>query len=208
MQGELIHRVLILCPPQLIQHWCDEVSKIAGSYRQLSHRLQVVRLVAGDPKKRNSMLKSAQKKCARQGLPLLVISSDSFIKVKSSTERQKTGLFPHESECWDSVVSDEGHRAKNDESQLSRALHLKTLCRENTFRLVLTATPMQNRLEVRFKHIATRSGINDFSCLFLFKFELVHVLTRLFFSILQLLIKGVLRPSELGNVWSSVWKQG
>jgi len=97
-------------------------------------------------KQRDVRLRQARNK----GKQLLVIASNSLVGGK----RYDNPLFPTGKESglnWDLVVVDEAHsRAKNPKTELGDALRSKaskfTL---NSFVLLLTATPIENNLQVR-----------------------------------------------------------
>jgi len=71
--------------------------------------------------------------------PTLVITSYGVVN-------SKTDHFRHKSRSWDYVVLDEAHLIKNPAANRSKCC--KKICSETTFRLMLTGTPVLNRLEV------------------------------------------------------------
>ena len=108
MQSNKIQRALVLCPPQLVQNWKKESHKLLPAFTGLRNKIILVLLDSRTaPKERTKLLKAAQKKARDDGCKLLVFASENLIKVSDPKDRQKSAMFPAESEAWDWVVLDE-----------------------------------------------------------------------------------------------------
>eukprot|EP00667_Euglena_gracilis_P001871 EG_transcript_1871 len=119
----LAKKVLVVTPSSLVQNWAKEVTKWLGRTR-----LQP-QVVLGERQEAEQQLRAF-----RTGYqPLLITSYDLC--------RSHADLLK-ECRC-DLLVCDEGHRLKNDGTQIARALG-RIPCRR---RVLLTGTPLQNDLQ-------------------------------------------------------------
>lgn len=138
----------MLVPPSLISCWIREAKEICKGYTQLKGHLDVMEYSSKhDRKKRDRMLRQIRKK----GTPLLVIGSNGLFQ--KIDEPINNPIFPtgRDFGCyWDIFVVDEAHsRAKSKTTVLGKALRNKrSKLLEESFVLLLTATPLQNKIEV------------------------------------------------------------
>jgi SNF2 family DNA or RNA helicase len=89
---------------------------------------------------------------------LLVVTTDSLIGVQAENQK-RNALFPTPARFrWDCVVVDEAHRANNPATRLCKALGMKCFSGPQTFRLMLTATPMENDLKELYVIVKWATG--------------------------------------------------
>jgi len=140
-----IKRVCVLCPPGLVNTWYSEATTIFRGFTKLHGGFDIIKYSSGlEAKKRNDLLRGTR----RKGCPLLVIASNCLVK-----ERYKNPLFPTGKESgltWDFVVVDEAHqKVKNPKTKLGDALRSKqSKLTLGSFVLLLTATPIENNIQV------------------------------------------------------------
>lgn len=111
-----IRRVLVICPASLKLQWQREIEKTTE---------ERARVVAGPARERTRLY--------REGRELFTIANYELLY---RDLEQVRGLAP------DLVVLDEAQRIKNWDTKIARAIKRLT----SPFRLVLTGTPMENRL--------------------------------------------------------------
>lgn len=135
-------RVLVICPPNLVTKWEDELAKGAGfrvrletwarkrgtlTARQIRRTLEQV-----VPVRRSEHVKT-RKKRGKMKVP-----SGTYIVSAGLLTRQGVGLAALRREAWDVVIVDEAHH--NYVRKALEALQVKRRCEH---KLLLTATPFQ-----------------------------------------------------------------
>ena len=141
MQKGTVQRCLIVCPPTVIKDvWLKEAYKLLKDFDRL-HNSVLVKVASGkNLRERNKIVKKA----LESDHPRLVITSDSMLVARPKS-KQTNKLFPSNETFWDYVVVDEA--VKNKKTLRYKAI--QRITHVQTHRLMLTATPMQNTLEVR-----------------------------------------------------------
>ncbi|MGH9171795.1 MAG: DEAD/DEAH box helicase [Acidimicrobiales bacterium] len=139
-QRGLARRVLVLAPTGLVGQWCEELERkfaipaAVASREGWSVATQEAELLAADELSRDT------------GLP----EGDAVVVASLATARREALRERLSSYDWDLVVVDEAHRIRNPRtasSQLVRALRARHM-------LLLTATPVENRLDDLFHLVA------------------------------------------------------
>lgn len=152
---------LVVCPLSVLNSWISEARrwtpglKVLRFHGPMYERNRLKKVVIGDEDIYGNETKYArQKKNERRtatGKPLINLDSDS----DSTAERREVDIVVTTYEgfqaeqawfkrafVWSYVILDEGHKIKNDLSQISKSL--QGLGAE--YRLILTGTPLQNNL--------------------------------------------------------------
>lgn len=151
---------LVICPLSVLSSWISEARrwtpglKVLRFHGPMVERNRVKRIAAGEEdmygnktsyarRRKNDRLSAAGKPVLalgseiedddEDGIDLIITTYDSFKSEESWFKRAFV---------WSYVVLDEGHKIKNDLSQVSKAL--QGLGAE--YRLILTGTPLQNNL--------------------------------------------------------------
>ena len=110
-------KVLVVCPASVKSQWRSEIQRFA------KHR--GVQLVLGGAKERYDQY-----------------DNDTFFTI-CNYEQVLRDILPIERVRWDLIILDEGQRIKNWEAQTTRTIK----CLRSPYALVLTGTPMENRLD-------------------------------------------------------------
>ncbi|KAF2238921.1 hypothetical protein EV356DRAFT_504259 [Viridothelium virens] len=117
---DAVRPFLVVCPLSVIDHWIREARKFTPGLEPMSFYGSVdIGHVKGQAK--------------LGALKLVVTSYETFVAEQGWLKRSK---------IWEYVVLDEGHRIKNDRSNVAKALQSVKACH----RLILTGTPLQNDL--------------------------------------------------------------
>ena len=123
-------RVLIVCPTSLKSQWRSEIDRFTDRETQI---------VAGRTAERDQQY-----------------GRDCFFTICNYEQVLRDILPPIERVAWDLIVLDEGQRIKNWEAKTSRVI--KSL-RSRSSRLVLSGTPLENRLDDLYSVVAVRRTI-------------------------------------------------
>ena len=152
---------LVVCPLSVLSSWIAEARrwtpdlKVLRFHGPVNERNRLKRVAIGEEDMYGNETKQALKKKNQRrtaiGKPLIDLDSDSddgtneggvdLIVTTYEGFQAEQGWFK-KAFVWKYVVLDEGHKIKNDLSQISMALH--GLGAE--YRLILTGTPLQNNL--------------------------------------------------------------
>ena len=119
-QGSLEQPTLVVCPTSVLGNWEREVKKFGPILKVLMHH--------GDKRSKGKAFTSAVKSHD------LVITSYALIQ---------RDLKELQSVSWQGVVVDEAQNIKNSEAKQSQAIRQL----ESSFRIALTGTPVENRLQ-------------------------------------------------------------
>ena len=119
-QNAGISRVLIICPASLKSQWVSEIAKFSEG--------RTVQTVSGALAEREPQY-----------------ATPAFLTI-CNYEQVLRDYLPIERATWDLIILDEAQRIKNWEAQTSRII--KSL--QSRFALVLTGTPIENRLDDLF----------------------------------------------------------
>jgi len=134
MRSGEVKYVLIVCPVSLMVTWNTEAVPVL---KKCVPKAQVTMLDSSIPKKRRS---ERLKMVLTSDLPQLVITTYGLVH---------QDLLPkdfHGNETnWNVMVLDEGHKIKNPSTKVNQQCHL--IAKKNTFRLILTGTPIMNNLK-------------------------------------------------------------
>ena len=117
-------RVLIIAPASLLFNWESEIRKFTN---------ESATIIDGGPKFRKSLYKDI-----RSGTDPAYFILINYEKIAIDYE-YLSGIK------WDAIVLDEGQKIKNRKAKQSKAI--KRLAKKTHRRLVLTGTPLENRLE-------------------------------------------------------------
>ncbi len=126
----LASRILVLAPPGVVEHWCEELDRKFALPWTLARPGKVPRNGDGDGS-------------ARRGDQPIVVASIAAAR-RDPLRSEIAGT------SWDLVIADEAHRLRNPQSasgRLARSLRARYL-------LLLTATPVSNRLSDVFNLVA------------------------------------------------------
>lgn len=127
-----IQRVLIAAPVSVLTGWQDELHNNCVPFLP-SHHIQVIQINSDmGKKKRLDALKDIFD--VRTRVKSVVIISHQLLQAMD----EDFALYN-----WDYVILDEGHVIKNPSTKLNKAMHKL----KSRFRLLLTGTPVQNKLE-------------------------------------------------------------
>ena len=151
---------LVICPLSVLSSWIAEARRWAPGLKVLRfhgptvERNRVKRIASGEEdmygNKTNYARRRKNERLSAAGKPVLVLDSDVEDDDEDGIDLIVTTYDSFKSEeswfkrafVWSYVVLDEGHKIKNDLSQVSKAL--QGLGAE--YRLILTGTPLQNNL--------------------------------------------------------------
>ena len=152
---------LVVCPLSVLSSWMSEARrwtpnlKVLRFHGPVHERNRLKKVATGDEDMYGNQTKYArQKKNDRRtatGKPLIALDSDSDnaieegrvdIIVTTYEGFQAEQSWFKRAFVWSYVILDEGHKIKNDLSQISKSL--QGLGAE--YRLILTGTPLQNNL--------------------------------------------------------------
>lgn len=151
---------LVICPLSVLSSWIAESRRWAPGLKVLRfhgpavERNRVKRIASGEEdmygNKTNYARRKKNQRLTAAGKPVHVLDSDIGDDDEDGIDLIITTYDSFKSEenwfkrafVWSYVVLDEGHKIKNDLSQLSKAL--QGLGAE--YRLILTGTPLQNNL--------------------------------------------------------------
>lgn len=151
---------LVICPLSVLSSWMSEARRWAPGLKVLRfhgptiERNRVKRIASGEEdmygNKTNYARRKKNQRLTAAGKPVLVLDSDIEDDDEDGIDLIVTTYDSFKSEenwfkrafVWSYVVLDEGHKIKNDLSQISKAL--QGLGAE--YRLILTGTPLQNNL--------------------------------------------------------------
>ena len=148
MRAKTIRNALIICPVSVIRTWEREGADIL---RQSCVPKVAICVVSSDVKKhqRTRLLQTALH-CPKKR-PHLVITSYGLVS-NSPLDFVSQEQGSTRGGGWDYVVVDEGHKLKNQNTQVSKAC--RRICKRQTGddstttrRLLLTGTPIQNNLK-------------------------------------------------------------
>ena len=112
---------LVVVPLSVLFNWMQEFKKFCPT-------IKVIRLHANDKKEQNRM----KDVICNASLTEVVVTTYDLVK-------QGDLMKTLREICWNTIILDEGHRIKNDESKITQAAQ-KLKAR---FRLILTGTPVQ-----------------------------------------------------------------
>ncbi|KAI9762624.1 MAG: hypothetical protein M4579_000242 [Chaenotheca gracillima] len=138
-------KTLILCPPSLIDNWCDEI--VIWAPRPFEDTIgQVYRI---DTVSKNNQLQEITNWNMNSGI--LIISYDRFRTIMSPPRKPKTSAEDGTQEMIRDlllkgpqiIVADEAHKLKNTNSQIARL----TARFKSKSRIALTGSPLANNLE-------------------------------------------------------------
>lgn len=151
---------LVICPLSVLSSWMSEARRWAPGLKVLRfhgptvERERVKRIASGEEdmygNKTNYARRRKNERLTAAGKPILILDSDieddddegvDLIITTYDSFKSEEGWFKR-AFVWSYVVLDEGHKIKNDQSQVSKAL--QGLGAE--YRLILTGTPLQNNL--------------------------------------------------------------
>lgn len=151
---------LVICPLSVLSSWMSEARRWAPGLKALRfhgptvERNRVKRIASGEEdmygNKTNYARRRKNERLTAAGKPVVVLDSDIEDDDEDGIDLIITTYDSFKSEeswfkrafVWSYVVLDEGHKIKNDLSQVSKAL--QGLGAE--YRLILTGTPLQNNL--------------------------------------------------------------
>ena len=151
---------LVICPLSVLSSWMSEARRWAPRLKVLRfhgpmvERNRVKRIAAGEEdtygNQTNYARRRKNERLIAAGKPVLVLDSEIGDDDEDGIDLVVTTYDSFKSEeswfkrafVWSYVVLDEGHKIKNDLSQVSKAL--QGLGAE--YRLILTGTPLQNNL--------------------------------------------------------------
>ena len=151
---------LVICPLSVLSSWMSEVRRWTPGLKALRfhgptvERNRVKRIALGEEDMYGNLTNGARRRknerLTAAGKPIISIDSDTEGDDEAGVDLIITTYDSFKSEeswfkrafVWSYVVLDEGHKIKNELSQVSKAL--QGLGAE--FRLILTGTPLQNNL--------------------------------------------------------------
>lgn len=147
--SEELRPYLVICPLSVLDNWVNEIHKFIPSLKVLRYhggakerdRLKRVALGLQD-QYGNQTSHSKARKASRTKLPTDSTSNSFKIVVTTYESFQAEQSWFKHSFVWRYVVLDEGHKIKNQASQLWGSLRTVT----SEYRLILTGTPLQNNL--------------------------------------------------------------
>jgi len=129
MRARQISNCLVIVPVSVLRSWEKEAHKVV---RMCVPHVEIHVLTSQQsPTARERVLQRA----LSRGTPHFLVCSNSLL-------RNWTTAFRGD---WDYVVLDEGHAIKNHTAQLTTACH--QVCGSQTRRILLTGTPLMNRLQ-------------------------------------------------------------
>ena len=143
-------RVLIICPPSLIQNWVDEFAKwVPQGSGLLSH---VYKVESGGAAAAEEMKKRCSTISAWSATGGVLIIGYEILRNLLSPGKKETLLLPEGiKEMLTNnaaiVVADEAHKLKNSHSDVSKAVRMV----ESYSRIALTGSPLANNLSEYFR---------------------------------------------------------
>lgn len=137
MRNDIIRCALVICPVSCIENWAREATDII---RKCSSSVNIITLTSSiRPEKRKQLLLNGLLK--RKKRACFVVAPYGFAgKFENLTCFDRGG----DKIEWDYVILDEGHNIKNSSTKANKGCH--KLCGTKTHRLLLTGTPIQNKL--------------------------------------------------------------
>ncbi|KAL9096943.1 MAG: hypothetical protein Q9165_000907 [Trypethelium subeluteriae] len=117
---DVVRPFLVVCPLSVLDQWIREARKFTPDLEPMSFYGSVD-------------IGHVKEQAKRGALNLVITSYETFVAEQAWLKRSK---------IWEYVVLDEGHRIKNDGSNVAKALQSVKACN----RLILTGTPLQNDL--------------------------------------------------------------
>ncbi|KAL9616559.1 MAG: hypothetical protein Q9160_008580 [Pyrenula sp. 1 TL-2023] len=142
-------RILILCPPSLIDNWFEEFAKWVPDHAwdALNHCYKITSNLR--PRQRAEIIHDW---FVNEGV--LIISYELLRSIIQNTPARTNGVAPLEEELYERVkkelwegpsivVADEAHKMKNDRSAISQVTNKF----KSTRRIALTGSPLANNLE-------------------------------------------------------------
>jgi SNF2 family DNA or RNA helicase len=122
-----IRRVIILCPSSVKFQWRDEIVRFASS-EEFPDLPQEIQVIHGDAKKRERQYAG--------DWSIAIMTYNVFLR-----DAKKLEAFREEIDC---AILDEANAIKNRSTKTAQGV--KKYFRDATYRLALTATPIENRL--------------------------------------------------------------
>ena len=160
MTGRENRPSLVVCPLSVLSSWMAEARRWTPDLKVLRfhgpalERNRLKRVATGEEDIYGNETKRHRNKrrdrMTKKGKPIIDLDSEPETDNEAGVDLVVTTYEGFKSEegwlkkafVWNYVILDEGHRIKNDESQVSKSL--QSLSAE--FRLILTGTPLQNNM--------------------------------------------------------------
>ena len=149
-------RVLIICPPIVVEHWLREINHVLSDKNLPAGRKVTVVCYANmsnvSPSERKKRLISAKER-VKEGELLIVVCSSTLVVPATTNQKQIQKhhykmlgpVIPRPEEpAYDWIVVDEAHKEIPTKKTKLNTVFKKTGLLEGSFRLFLTGTPIQN----------------------------------------------------------------